>query len=82
MPDRLAHVFIDLNGETHKVGQLWFRCVRGREGVSFEYDSSWLASRERFALEPALHLTEGVYHTGYDRSIFGAIGDSAPDRWG
>ena len=47
-----------------------------------EYDKSWLVYPERFALEPALKLTEGVFHTGINQDIFGAIGDSAPDRWG
>jgi serine/threonine-protein kinase HipA len=46
------------------------------------YDSSWLKNPERFALEPALTLTDGAFYTEYDKSMFGAIGDSAPDRWG
>jgi len=33
-------------------------------------------------LEPALELFEGQYHTPINRNMFGAIGDSAPDRWG
>ncbi|HKY70067.1 MAG TPA: HipA domain-containing protein, partial [Gammaproteobacteria bacterium] len=37
---------------------------------------------EKFALDPALKLTEGAFHTKQGMSIFGAIGDSAPDRWG
>jgi serine/threonine-protein kinase HipA len=37
---------------------------------------------ERFALEPALQLMEGSYHTNDKQLLFGAIGDSAPDRWG
>jgi len=36
----------------------------------------------RFALEPALKLTEGAFHTQEDMNLFGSIGDSAPDRWG
>jgi len=36
----------------------------------------------RFALEPALTLGKGPHHTAAGRQIFGAIGDSAPDRWG
>jgi len=41
-----------------------------------------LLNPERFALEPALKLIEGTFHTGINQDIFGAIGDSAPDRWG
>ena len=54
----------------------------GRESATFEYDDAWLKHRERFALEPALQLGPGPFHTGPDRALFGAIGDSAPDRWG
>src|SRR5262249_40696785 len=32
--------------------------------------------------EPALTLGKGPYHTLAGRLIFGAFGDSAPDRWG
>ena len=37
---------------------------------------------ERFSLEPALKLGPGPFHTPADSPMFGAIGDSAPDRWG
>ena len=47
-----------------------------------EYDASWLKHRSRFALEPALVLSHGPQHTAAGRRLFGAIGDSAPDRWG
>ena len=29
-----------------------------------------------------MKLTEGTFHTQAGLSVFGAIGDSAPDRWG
>src|SRR5437588_4668738 len=55
---------------------------KDREGATFEYDKSWLAHSERFSLEPALKLGPGPFHTPSDKPLFGAIGDSAPDRWG
>jgi serine/threonine-protein kinase HipA len=64
------------------VGRLWSRIRKGRESASFEYDAGWLARADRFALEPSLMLAPGPYHTGADRPMFGAIGDSVPDRWG
>lgn len=74
-------VYIDLNGTLTFVGRLWTR-IRGRkESASFEYDKSWLNSKNRFSLEPALTLGEGTFHIS-DRALFGSIGDSAPDRWG
>jgi serine/threonine-protein kinase HipA len=80
--DRKVYVCLDLNGKVIQVGQLYARSLRGKESASFQYDRSWLSHPERFALEPALELFDGAYHTGIDRDLFGSIGDSAPDRWG
>lgn len=75
-------VWISLGKENIAVGKLWFHLRNGRESASFEYSQNWLEHPEQFALEPALKLTEGSFHTVEGTSIFGAIGDSAPDRWG
>src|SRR5580704_8329202 len=82
MTDRSLLVYVDLEGVPHLVGRLWARNRNGRESASFEYDASWLKHPSRFALEPALVLTHGQHHTAAGRRLFGAIGDSAPDRWG
>ena len=63
-----------------RVGRLWVRVRGGRESASFEYDASWRDHPLRFALEPALTVGPGPYHAR--GRLFGAIGDSAPDRWG
>jgi len=75
-------VHISSGGEDFRVGKLWFHSRKGKESASFEYDKRWLEHPEKFALEPALKLTEGTFHTQARLSVFGAIGDSAPDRWG
>ena len=80
--NREIFIYADLNGESHLVGTLWTRQGKSRESASFEYDSSWLSNPKRFALEPALQLSAGTMHTDGNRALFGAIGDSAPDRWG
>jgi serine/threonine-protein kinase HipA len=80
--DREVLVYVDLNGVPYLVGRLWARTRKNKEGATFEYDASWLDHRERFSLEPALKLGPGPYHTAADMPMFGAIGDSAPDRWG
>jgi serine/threonine-protein kinase HipA len=80
--DRSLLVHVDLEGVSHLVGRLWARSPKGREGATFEYDDAWLSNPSRFALEPALTLGKGAHHTAAGRLIFGAIGDSAPDRWG
>jgi serine/threonine-protein kinase HipA len=80
--DREALVYVDLQGQPHPVGRLWARLRKDRESATFEYDKEWLARPQRFSLDPALKLVPGPYHTAADRPMFGAIGDSAPDRWG
>jgi serine/threonine-protein kinase HipA len=80
--DRMVFVYVDLDGVPHLVGHLWARSRKGKETATFEYDNEWLANPSRFALEPALTLGRGPHHTTAGRLIFGAIGDSAPDRWG
>jgi len=75
-------VYVDLQGRPHLVGRLWARMRKDRESATFEYDKSWLAHPDRFSLEPALKLGPGPFHTPSDKPLFGAIGDSAPDRWG
>ena len=80
--DKQVLVYVDLKGTLHLVGRLWARMRKEREGATFEYDKSWLAHAERYSLEPALKLGPGPFHTASDKPLFGAIGDSAPDRWG
>ncbi len=77
-----ALVYLDLAGKPHLVGRLWTRVRRDRESATFEYDKSWLTHPDRFSLEPALTLGPGPFHTASNQRLFGAIGDSAPDRWG
>ena len=80
--DREALVFVDLDGTPNLVGRLWGRARKNKESATFEYDRTWLENPARFSLEPALNLGLGPYHTAGDAPMFGAIGDSAPDRWG
>ncbi|HEX8163587.1 MAG TPA: type II toxin-antitoxin system HipA family toxin [Pyrinomonadaceae bacterium] len=80
--NREVEVFVDLEGETHRVGRLWSRANKGRESASFEYDEAWVRSKLRFPLEPLLTLDAGTHHTAPGKPLFGAVGDSAPDRWG
>ncbi len=75
-------VYVDLDGTPLLAGRLWARVRKGKESASFEYDPGWLEYAERFSLEPALTLDPGPFHTPSGKPLFGAIGDSAPDRWG
>lgn len=80
--DKEALVYVDLDGKPQLVGRLWGRVRKERESATFEYDAAWLENPARFSLEPALQLGPGPFHTPGDLPMFGAIGDSAPDRWG
>jgi serine/threonine-protein kinase HipA len=82
MMERQVFVYVDLGGVPHLVGRLWARVRKNKEGASFEYNDAWLKHPNRFSLEPALKLGPGPFHTLADTPMFGAIGDSAPDRWG
>jgi len=74
-------IYVNLDGETHLVGFLWIGT--GRRGTlmaTFHYADSWLEYGSAFAVDPLLDLTSGgVFHKS---RLFGAIADSAPDRWG
>jgi serine/threonine-protein kinase HipA len=80
--DKEALLYVDLGGAPHFVGRLWARVRKNKESATFEYDQAWLRHPARFSLEPALKLGPGPFHTPIDTPMFGAIGDSAPDRWG
>jgi serine/threonine-protein kinase HipA len=80
--DTALLTYVELDGAPHLVGTLWSRPGKGRESATFEYASEWLKNPLHFALEPALTLGEGPQHTMAGRALFGAFGDSAPDRWG
>jgi serine/threonine-protein kinase HipA len=80
--DKEALVYVDLDGTPHLMGRLWARVRKQKESATFEYDEGWLRHPARFSLEPALQLGPGPFHTAADMPMFGAIGDSSPDRWG
>jgi serine/threonine-protein kinase HipA len=75
-------VYVDIENVPTLVGRLWTRVRSGKESATFEYDENWIESPYRYSLEPALTLGPGPFHTAEGRTLFGAIGDSCPDRWG
>jgi serine/threonine-protein kinase HipA len=80
--EREVLTYVDLDGAAQLVGRLWARARGTRESATFEYDPGWLENPLKFSLEPALEVGPGPFHTANDLPMFGAIGDSAPDRWG
>lgn len=80
--EKEVFVSVDLNGVVYLAGRLWTRSRKNRESATFEYDKSWLEHPQRFSLDPILTLDPGPFHAGPEHVFFGAMGDSAPDRWG
>lgn len=71
-------VHVDWQGENHLVGRL--DAAERSTSVSFEYATDWLQRPDAFAIDPtSLPLQRGVQH---GKSLFGAIQDCGPDRWG
>jgi serine/threonine-protein kinase HipA len=71
-------VHVDWQGAACQVGRL-HAAERGT-AVSFEYSAEWLKRADAFAIDPtSLPLRAGAYHS---RTLFGAIQDCGPDRWG
>jgi serine/threonine-protein kinase HipA len=69
---------IDWEGETFLVGRL--HAAERSPAVSFEYASEWLGRADAFAIDPtSLPLRAGAHHGA---TLFGAIHDCGPDRWG
>ncbi|HZZ92502.1 MAG TPA: type II toxin-antitoxin system HipA family toxin [Usitatibacter sp.] len=53
-----------------------------RGQIRFQYDGDWLRHPEAFALDPDLSLDKAPFFPDPERSNFGVLLDSSPDRWG
>ena len=81
MTDEIS-VYVADGEENVLAGRMYSHRRRGVESSSFVYASSYLASSEAYALDPALPLVTGTLQTPAGRALFGAFSDSLPDRWG
>lgn len=75
-------VVVQIGGEDATAGRLWSHRRRGRESATFSYSEDYLTRDDAYALDPLLPLLAGPQQTPEGRSIFGALSDCAPDRWG
>jgi serine/threonine-protein kinase HipA len=72
---------VELRLQTLPVGTVYRHASSSGERISFRYADHWLASPERFAIDPELFLDARA--TAPARGgLFGAFSDCAPDRWG
>lgn len=67
-------------GQDVRVGTLHAHAGRGAESFTFSYADDYLESPGAYAIDPALPLRTGASHS--HGRLFGALADSAPDRWG
>jgi serine/threonine-protein kinase HipA len=81
-PERTVFVYVDWQGQPHLAGTLHAHVEGDRECAEFEPDPRWVARAEAAACAPMLGVFPGRQNTGASMPLFGAIGDSAPDRWG
>ena len=66
------------------VGTVRYNQEGARESAAFEYHATWLASPERFSIDPALRLVAGpqFHRKTPSGSVFHpAIADTEPDGW-
>lgn len=78
-------VQVYLGDAARHVGTLRFDAQGARQSAGFEYHPNWLASDDRFALEPGLPLVSGMqfHKKSADGSVFhGVFADTEPDGWG
>ncbi|HEX4731164.1 MAG TPA: HipA domain-containing protein [Solirubrobacterales bacterium] len=82
MADRHLAVFVQIDGDDLRAGDLWSHRRRGTESATFAYSSSYLGRPEAYALDPGLPFVTGQQQTRAGQKMFGAFSDCAPDRWG
>lgn len=76
-----VHVVLP-DGDQVRAGTLHLHQARRADSSTFSYDGAYLADPRAYPLDPGLPLASGAHQTAPGRAVFGAIGDTAPDRWG
>jgi len=73
-----VEVHLEWKGRTELIGRL--HSADRNPSVSFEYDRTWLEREGAFSIDPtSMPLQRNSLHSA---SLFGAIQDAGPDRWG
>jgi len=73
-----------LGEQARVIGAIRYDAQGAKENAAFEYDTTWLAHAQRFAIDPALSLVGGAqfHRKTRDGSVFhAAIADTEPDGW-
>jgi len=64
-----------------KMGILSAQQAKGRKAFAFQYDDTWLTTKEQRILDPDLGLYVGLQYPN-GKENFGLFMDSMPDTWG
>ena len=64
------------------IGTCEIENARGKEIISFEFDTGWLSAHPGFILDPDIYNMRGRQYPPADKPCFGFLADCAPDRWG
>lgn len=72
-------VVLDGDGSLRTAGTAYIQERRGAVSTTFTYAPEFLAAPRAFAISPDLPLLDARHRV---TALPGAIGDSAPDRWG
>lgn len=63
------------------IGILSAQQAKGKKAFSFEYDTTWLKTQQKFLLDPDIQLYGGKQYPN-QKENFGIFLDSMPDTWG
>lgn len=69
------------SNDSKLMGKIMVDVVRGKEVYSFEYDQDWIKINSNYKLDPDLLFYNGRQYP-IDKTLFGILADSMPDRWG
>ena len=77
------YVYADWIGmeEPKLIGVLSAQQAKGKKAFSFEYDTLWLKTGQKFLLDPDISLFSGSQYPN-QKENFGIFLDSMPDTWG
>lgn len=67
--------------EPKLIGILSAQQAKGKKAFSFEYDTAWLKTGQKFLLDPDISLFSGSQYPN-QKDNFGIFLDSMPDTWG
>jgi serine/threonine-protein kinase HipA len=77
-----VQVYVSIAGADVLAGTLYSHRRRASESATFAYASDYLGTPGAYALDPELPMRTGSHQTRVDATLFGALTDCAPDRWG